>query len=69
MAARRFPRDVHAFDLRPTFSPGGRYLDRVDYQGRSITVHESDGFHLSTSADVIVAHLFVARARRDGVLP
>jgi hypothetical protein len=69
IAASRFRRDVHTFDLRPTFSPGGRYLDRLNIAGRSITVHETDGFHLSTSADVIVAQMFIARVRRDGLLP
>ena len=69
IAAAGFPHGVHTFDLRPTFSPGGRYIDSLDYHGQTITVHEPDGFHLSAAADVIVAHLFVARLRRDGVLP
>ena len=56
------------FDLRPVFSPGGRYIDSLTYGGRTITVHEADGFHLSASADVIVAQLFLARLRRDGLI-
>jgi hypothetical protein len=68
-AAAEFPDGVNVFDLRPTFSPGGRYIDSLDYDGREITVHEPDGFHLSASADVIVARRFVARLRADGVLP
>lgn len=68
-AASRFPHGVHTFDLGPTFSPGGGYLDSLRYRGRSITVHEADGFHLSASADQIVAHLFIARLRHDGLLP
>jgi hypothetical protein len=58
-AAARFPEEVHVFDLRPVFSPGGRYVPGV---------HESDGFHLSASADRVVARMFVQRLRRDGVL-
>jgi hypothetical protein len=60
LAASRFRVGVHVFDLRPRFSPGGRFLPGV---------HEADGFHLSASADVIVARMFIARLRHDGVLP
>ena len=69
MAAARFKHGVHVFDLRQVFSPGGRYLSSMGYGRSTITVHESDGFHLSASADVIVAHMFVARLRRDGLIP
>ena len=68
-AAAQFPEGVHFFDLRPTFSPGGRYIDSLTHDRQTITVHESDGFHLSESADRIVAQMFIARLRRDGVLP
>jgi hypothetical protein len=69
LAASRFPQGVHTFDLRGMFSPGGRYIDGLDYHGQRITVHEPDGFHLSAAADVIVARLFIARVRADGLLP
>ncbi len=59
---------AHTFDLRPVFSPGGRYIDSLTLGGRTITVHESDGFHLSASADRFVARMFIARLRKDGVL-
>jgi hypothetical protein len=68
-AAAQFREGVHFFDLRPTFSPGGRYINSLTHDGRTITVHESDGFHLSESADPIVARMFIERLRRDGVLP
>jgi hypothetical protein len=69
LAARQFPEGVHVFDLRRVFSPGGHYIDSLDYHGQSITVHEPDGFHLSEAADVIVAHMFIARLREEGLLP
>jgi hypothetical protein len=69
MAAAQFHEGVHVFDLRPVFSPGGRYIDSLTRGGQTITVHESDGFHLSASADVIVAHMFIDQLRRDGLLP
>jgi hypothetical protein len=69
LAAAQFRHDVHVFDLRPIFSPGGRYIDTLTYHGQTITVHEPDGFHLSASADLIVAHLFIARLHKDGLLP
>lgn len=68
IAAKAVGRGVHLFDLRPMFSPGGRYIDTLSYAGQTITVHEPDGYHLSQSADVIVAQLFVARLRRDGLI-
>jgi hypothetical protein len=67
-AAAHFHEGVHVFDLRPVFSPGGRYIDSLTRDGRTITVHESDGFHLSAAADVIVARMFIARLREDGLL-
>jgi hypothetical protein len=69
IAAGRFHEGVHVFDLRGVFSPGGHYIDSLTHEGRTITVHESDGFHLSASADVIVAHMFRAQLRHDGLLP
>jgi len=69
LAARRFTRGVHVFDLRPVFSPGGRYRSYLNYGRSTITVHEPDGFHLSSAADVIVAHMFIGRLRADGLLP
>ena len=68
IAAAQFPHGVHVFNLRQVFSPGGRYIDSLTYGGQTITVHEADGYHLSASADVIVAHLFLARLRRDGLI-
>ncbi len=67
-AARFHGEGVHVFDLRPVFSPGGRFINSLTTGGHTITVHESDGFHLSAAADVIVAHMFVARLRTDGLL-
>jgi hypothetical protein len=68
IAAKAFPQGVHVFNLRPVFSPGGRYIDSLTYHRQTITVHEADGYHLSPSADVIVAQLFLARLRRDGLI-
>ncbi len=67
-AAVRAGEGIHIFDLRPVFSPGGRYIDTLTRDGQTITVHESDGFHLSAAADRIVAKMFVARLHEDGVL-
>ena len=69
LAAAQFHEGVHVFDLRPVFSPGGRYIDSLRHDGRTITVHEPDGFHLSAASDLIVAQMFIERLRRDGLLP
>lgn len=67
-AAARAGEGIHVFDLRPVFSPGGRYIGTLTRDGQTITVHESDGFHLSAEADRIVARMFIARLHEDGVL-
>jgi lysophospholipase L1-like esterase len=67
-AAARVGEGIHVFDLRPVFSPSGRYIDTLTRDGQTITVHESDGFHLSAAADRIVAKMFIARLREDRVL-
>jgi len=58
-AVHQFPERAHVFDLRPRFSPHGRYLP---------SVHQPDGFHLNTAADRVVAGMFVAQLRRDGLI-
>jgi lysophospholipase L1-like esterase len=68
IAAAHAGEGVHVFDLRPVFSPGGRYINMLTREGQTITVHEADGFHLSASADRIVARMFIARLHQDGVL-
>jgi lysophospholipase L1-like esterase len=68
LAAARFREGVHLFDLRPEFSPGGRYINSKTVGGHTFTVHESDGFHLSSAADGVVARMFVERLRADGLL-
>jgi hypothetical protein len=67
IAAAQFPHGVHVFNLRTIFSPGGHYIDSLTYHGQTITVHEADGYHLSASADVIVARLFLAALRHAGL--
>lgn len=68
LAVGRFHEGVHVVDLRPQFSPGGRYINSLTSGGRTITVHEADGFHLSTASDAIVARQFVDRLRGDGLI-
>ena len=67
-AAAAFPVGVHLIDLRPVFTPGGRYRDTQVYQGRQVTVREPDGYHLSAGGNQIATSLLIAAMRADGLL-
>jgi hypothetical protein len=67
-AAASFPYGVHLIDIRPVFTPGGRYRDSMRYQGREVTVREPDGYHLSLAGDRIATTILMAAMRSDGVL-
>ena len=63
-AARQFPAGVHVVDIRPIFSPGGRYRQFVG----SVDARESDGIHLSAAGDQIALRFLLAQMRADGTL-
>ncbi len=67
-AAASFPADVRVIDIRPVFTPGGRYRDSMYYQGRYVTVREPDGYHLSLAGDQIATAILIGAMRADGLL-
>jgi len=67
-AAASFPLGVRLLDIRPVFTPGGRYRDSMVYQGRQITVREPDGYHLSPGGNGIATTILIRAMRADGLL-
>ena len=67
-AAASFPIDVRLVDLRPVFTPGGRYRDSMTYRGRYVTVREPDGYHLSIAGDQIATSILIGGMRADGLI-
>jgi hypothetical protein len=50
-------------DLRPVFTPGGRYRRRMPWQGEQVVVRQMDGVHLGHEGVKIAADLAVAMLR------
>jgi hypothetical protein len=67
-AATSFPGVVHVVDLGTTFTPGGRFRQTMRWQGRTVTVRQADGVHLSVAGASIATTLVLRRMRRDGLL-
>ncbi len=69
IAAGSFPAGVRVIDLGSVFTPGGRYRDTMVYRGRTVTVRERDGYHLSDPAgNQIAASILIGAMRADGLL-
>ncbi|MGH3411764.1 MAG: hypothetical protein ACRDPH_01620 [Marmoricola sp.] len=68
LAAARFPGRVSLIDLNAFFTPGDRYRDTMSYRGRSFTIHESDGIHISAAADAVAAQLVLRRLTADHII-
>jgi lysophospholipase L1-like esterase len=68
-AAGRFAGRASLIDANGFFTPHDRYRDFMSYRGRGLVIHESDGVHLSTTANEIAASLVVHRLRADRIIP
>ncbi len=66
-AAREFRGRVALIDLNAIFTPGNRYRDFMTYHGHGFVIHESDGVHISVSADRVAAEILIDRMRADRV--
>jgi hypothetical protein len=56
---------VRVVDLIPTFTPGDRYRDSIDIDGKQTIVRESDGIHLNGEGSAVAADLVLAAIDRD----
>ena len=56
---------VRVVDLIPTFTPGDRYQDSIDIDGKQTIVRESDGIHLNEDGSSVAADLVLQALDRD----
>ncbi|MDX6691515.1 MAG: uncharacterized protein QOG15_2972 [Solirubrobacteraceae bacterium] len=68
-AAVRFASGVRVLDMGKVFTPGGVFRRTMSYGGRTVTVRQPDGIHLTTTGASIAATVIVNRLRADHVLP
>jgi lysophospholipase L1-like esterase len=67
-AAKHYPGEVRLLDLRRTFTPGGQFRSAMRWHGRTVTVRQGDGVHLSVTGASIAASLILRAMRRDGAI-
>ena len=63
-AAERGPA-VRVVDLRPTFTPGDKYRDAIDIDGKQTIVRQSDGIHLNEDGASLAADLVLGAVDKD----
>lgn len=68
IAAAAGREDVHTLDLRPIFSPDGRFHQTISRGGKSVDVRAPDGVHLSAAGQAIAADAVRALIAREGLL-
>jgi hypothetical protein len=67
-AAAGFGGRVRILDIAKVFTPGNRFRSTIMWHGRSETVRQGDGIHLSP-AGASIAEVLIQRAlRQDGVI-
>jgi lysophospholipase L1-like esterase len=67
-AARGLGDDVRLVDLVEVFTPGGRYRDSMEVDGKLVRVRQSDGVHLNTTGASLAASIVIRALRRDHLL-
>jgi hypothetical protein len=65
VAAQPWASQVRIVDTIPTFTPGGRYSDAIDVDGKETIVRESDGIHLNDAGSSIAADLVLDSIDED----
>ena len=65
VAAQPWAGQVRIVDTVPVFTPGDRYTDAIDVDGRETIVRESDGIHLNAEGSSIAADLVLDRIDQD----
>ena len=67
--AKGFPFCRNSIDsFGVVFTPGGRFRQTIRRDGRTVSVRQADGVHLSPAGDEIAVSLILAALRRDGLL-
>jgi lysophospholipase L1-like esterase len=65
VAAQPWADQVRIIDTVPVFTPGERYSDSIEVDGRETIVRESDGIHLNEEGSSIAADLVLDRIDED----
>ena len=68
LAAARHRGEARLIDTNATFAPGGVYRTTIVDRGRTVTVRDPDGYHLSVAGTRIAAREIVETMRRDRVV-
>ncbi|MDX6582419.1 MAG: uncharacterized protein QOI10_1603 [Solirubrobacterales bacterium] len=69
VAAQPWADQVRIVDTVPVFTPGERYTDSIEVDGRETIVRESDGIHLNDAGSSIAADLVLDRIDQDFTRP
>jgi lysophospholipase L1-like esterase len=65
VAAQPYRAQVRALDMEEIFTPGGRYRDAMEVDGRRQIVREADGIHLNGRGAGIAADAVLEAVRED----
>ena len=68
LAARGLADDVRLIELDKVFTPGGRFRDSMEIDGKRVRVRQRDGVHLNATGAALAARLVVGALRRDRML-
>jgi hypothetical protein len=60
--------DVRLVELDEFFTPGGRYRESIEIDGKVVRVRQDDGVHLNTTGASLAATLVAQALRRDRML-
>jgi lysophospholipase L1-like esterase len=65
VAAQPFRAQVRVLDMAELFTPGGRYRDAMEVDGRRRIVRDADGIHLNDAGAALAAERVLEAVRRD----
>jgi hypothetical protein len=65
VAAEPYRAQVRVLDMTELFTPGGRYRDAMEVDGRRQIVRDADGIHLNGDGAQLAADAVLAAVRRD----
>lgn len=68
VAAEAYRAHVRVLDMTALFTPGGRYRDAMEVDGRERIVRESDGIHVNATGARLATDAVVAALERDFAL-
>jgi hypothetical protein len=64
-AATAYARDVHIVDFTTLFTPGDKFRESMDVNGRDELVRQPDGIHLNETGGEVAADTIMSRMAQD----